>query len=120
MIRATHFGKNCKTYEKGAAVPLSHSLSKHSSESVDYRNVVTSADIECQQLIQVNLKALYPSARMVGEEDAIMDDVGDSERLLMPEKIRFISDCNNFISEKRAQQLRTIRYRSFVKYSHEI
>lgn len=67
----------------------------------------------------MNLKALYPNATMVGEEDAIIRE-GDEERFLMPENIRFISDCNNFIPEKRAEQLRTSRYSSFVKYSDEL
>lgn len=71
VIRAAHFNGKVSSFDKNAAESSLSIPSKRGSQ-IGFESVVTDVDLKCQHLISTNLKAMYPNARQVGEEDLML------------------------------------------------
>lgn len=71
IIRSAHFNGKVNSFDKNAAVS-SFSLPTKSETQIGFESVVTDVDLKCQHLISTSLKAMYPNARQVGEEDIML------------------------------------------------
>ena len=91
--------KDANFFNKAAVTNMDRKLSEAELDKSDYMSLVTSADIECQQLISSNLRELYPFAKLVGEEDDNMIDTPVSK--LKPDMVRFLAETGNFFPEDK-------------------
>jgi len=121
LIRRTHYTGNCQVFCKAAVVPGTTEAHKTSKgQDVDYRSVVTSADLECQSLISQNLRALYPSAQLVGEEDEALESMEPNLNHFRPELIRRVATNNDFLASDKLQELREQRHPGFLRYNQDL
>lgn len=70
-------------------------------------------------MISENLKALYPQAKQVGEEDGTIPKELIAKHF-NPELIRMQAERNHFLSSKNLASLQKTRYEGFRHYHDKV
>ena len=93
-IRQAHVLGKTKAFDKSGRTPLVSSSLGPKSTNISFSDVVTETDIKCQHIISSNLEALYPKAKLVGEEDSLMKDYetrNDARDTFNPDQVQLMA-----------------------------
>lgn len=120
-IRQAHQLGQQRVYDKACQNPLL----TQSRKEIDFKDVVTDTDIKCQHIITSNLRALFPKATLIGEEDNLLDDYaatqnGKTEESVNPEKVQLLAQSKNLFSDGQVAKSINKRFQCFLRYSERL